>query len=124
MIMNNSINWFEIPVNDITRARDFYEKIFQQKLIAKELMGYQIMIFPSDYGAVSGALVQGDGYKPSVHGSIVYLNGGPDLQNILNRVINAGGKILVPKTIMDESMGYFAFILDCEGNKIALHSMQ
>jgi hypothetical protein len=53
---------------------------------------------------------------------LVYLDGGNDLQDILNRVESAGGKILLPKTMISEEIGYMAIFLDSEGNKQALHS--
>jgi len=51
------------------------------------------------------------------------LNGNPDLQNILNRVVNAGGTIMVPKMEISPEYGYMAVIMDTEGNRIGLHSI-
>jgi uncharacterized protein len=51
------------------------------------------------------------------------LNCEPDLQVILNRVENAGGKILEPKTDIGNNLGFWALILDSEGNRVAFHSM-
>ena len=55
-------------------------------------------------------------------GAVIYLNANPDLQLVLNRVEKAGGKILMPKVLIDENTGNMAFILDTEGNKVGLHS--
>ena len=68
--------------------------------------------------------MQGEGYVPSLEGSLVYLNGGNNLNVILNRVESAGGEIFVPKTQITDELGYYAVFLDCEGNKVALHSIQ
>jgi len=88
-------------------------------------MGNDLMGFlPADpmQGGIGGAIIKGDGYEPCNKGTIVYLNGGDDLQVLLDRVEAAGGKVLTPKTHITEEIGYFAFFLDTEGNKVALHS--
>lgn len=122
--MNHLINWFEIPVTDFERAMEFYEKILGMEIQQAEMMGSRMGFFPSDGKNVSGALVQGNDYKPSTEGITLYLNGGDDLQLILEKVKNQKGKILVPKTQISPEMGYFAMFMDCEGNKMALHSMK
>lgn len=120
--MTNALNWFEIPVSDIDRARKFYETIFDQELNAMEATeGFPMAMFPSEDG-IGGAIVQGEGYIPSQEGTIVYLNGGEDLNNALNKVEAAGGKVVVPKSDIGEN-GFFAFFIDSEGNKVGLHSM-
>ena len=53
---------------------------------------------------------------------MAYLDGGSDLNNILNRIESAGGKIEIPKTQITPEIGYFAVFIDTEGNKVALHS--
>jgi len=60
--------------------------------------------------------------KPSKDGIIIYLNGGDDLSNILNRIEPAGGKVLVPKRQISEKIGYYALFLDTEGNRLGLFS--
>jgi predicted enzyme related to lactoylglutathione lyase len=63
-------------------------------------------------------------YAPSsTQGALLYLNGNPDLQNILSKVVEAGGKIMVPKTQISPEHGYMAVFTDAEGNRIALHSI-
>lgn len=82
-------------------------------------------MFPvDDSEGVGGALIESEGnYNPSLtDGPLVYLNGNPDLQHILNRVENAGGKIMVPKTQISPEYGFMAIIQDTEGNRIAFHS--
>ena len=68
-----------------------------------------------------GCIIHGDGYVPSAEGVTVYLNCNPDLQDMLDRVEEAGGSILMPKTSIGEN-GWVASIMDSEGNKIGLHS--
>ena len=121
--MKNSLNWFEIPVTDFERAKKFYSEIFDFKMPSTQVMGYDMAFFDMEKGGVGGAIVYGEGYFPSHKGSLVYLNAQPDLQIVLDRVEKSGGHILVPKTLIDDALGYFAFITDTEGNKVALHSM-
>ncbi len=71
---------------------------------------------------VSWVIVKGEGYEPSSDGVIIYLNGGDNLQLILDKVETNHGQIVVPKTLIGEENGYFALFLDTEGNKIGLHS--
>jgi len=67
-------------------------------------------------------LVQHEMYKPSADGAVIYLNGNPDLALPLSKVEGAGGKIVMPKTLITEEIGYMAFFIDTEGNKVAMHS--
>jgi hypothetical protein len=118
------ISWFEIPVADLDRARKFYEAIFGSTLHERNLANQlRMAVFPVESGAVGGALCQHPGfYRPSHDGTLVYLNGDPDLQLVLSRVAPAGGKVIVPKTQISPEHGYMAVFEDSEGNRIALHS--
>jgi len=119
----NALNWFEISASDISRAKKFYETIFDIEMQDQEMMGMQMAFFPGDMtGKVSGGLVQGPMHKPSADGAKIYLNGNPDLGNALGKVEAAGGKVLMPKTKITDDIGYMAFFSDTEGNTVALHS--
>ena len=123
--MSSALNWFQIPVLDAARARAFYETVCGVEL--QDIMPgapMQMWGFPSDpaKGEVGGALVCGEGAVPSATGTMVFLNGGDDLQVMLDRVEGAGGRILAPKTKIDDETGYFAVIADTEGNTVGLHS--
>lgn len=120
----NALNWFEISVSDIKRAKTFYETIFGIEMPEQEMMGMQMAFFPAEdmNGKVSGALVQSPSHKPSMEGSVIYLNGNPDLNNALNKAESAGGKVTMPKTLISDEVGYMAFLIDTEGNNIGLHS--
>jgi hypothetical protein len=74
---------------------------------------------------VGGALCDSGGFhKPSAtEGPLIYLNANPDVQQVLDKVEGAGGKILVPKTEISPEYGHMAVILDTEGNRIAMHSV-
>lgn len=120
----NAINWFEIPVTDIDRAKKFYETIFAITMTPLEMMGMKMAMFPGDgsNGKISGSLVKSQMHQPGATGSIVYLNANPDLTIVLERVTKGGGSVVMSKTLIDESTGYMAFITDTEGNRIGLHS--
>ncbi|MEP7255871.1 MAG: VOC family protein [Ferruginibacter sp.] len=120
----NALNWFEIPVADISRAKKFYETIFGIEMPEQEMMGMKMAFFPAEdmNGKVSGSLVQGPMHKPSAEGSKIYLNGNPDLSNALSKIEKAGGKVQMPKTKINDEIGYMAFFSDTEGNAVALHS--
>lgn len=124
--MQNAISWFEIPTTELERATKFYETIFKLKLAPLDLEDIKMRMFPiENQTGVGGALVYSGGFhKPSsTDGPLIYLNGNPDLQNILDRVEDAGGKIMVPKTEISPEYGYMAVIIDTEGNRIGLHSI-
>jgi uncharacterized protein len=125
--MNNAISWFEIPTTDINRAQKFYETIFSISMIPMDLPNIKMRMFPLDdmQNGVGGALVDSGGFhKPSLtDGPLVYLNGNPDVQNVLGKVETAGGKIMVPKTEISPEYGFMAVFTDTEGNRMALHSI-
>ena len=120
----NALNWFEISVNDISRATKFYETIFGILLLQQEMMGMKMAFFPAEdmNGKVSGGLVQGPMHKPSADGAKIYLNGNPDLSNALSKIEKAGGKVLMRKTKITDEIGFMAYFTDTEGNTVALHS--
>lgn len=125
--MNNAISWFEIPTSDISRAQQFYETIFNIKMSVLDLPQIKMRMFPLDnpMTGVGGAIVDSGGFhKPSLtEGPLIYLNGNPDVQIILDRVEAAGGKIMVPKTTISDEYGDMAVLIDTEGNRIALHNV-
>jgi uncharacterized protein len=121
--MQNMVSWFEIPSSDFARAVGFYKDILGVEIQEMDMFGTKMGMFPSDGENVSGAIVHGEEYKPSSDGVTVYLNGGENLQTILDKVEPNGGTVIVPKTQITEEFGCFAMFTDTEGNKVALHSM-
>jgi len=120
----NAINWFEIPVTDIARAKKFYETILEIEMTPMEMMGMKMAMLPYDSskGTVGGALVQSERHTPGATGAVIYLNANPDLDLVFNRIEKAGGKTSMPKTLIDKNTGYMAFFTDTEGNTVGLHS--
>ncbi len=121
--MENLINWFEIPVKDFTRAVSFYRAILGLEIRETEMFGTKMGFFPTDGTNVSGAIVWGEDYEPSTNGVVAYLNGGNDLQTVLDKVESNNGKVIVAKTQISPEMGYFGMFIDTEGNKMAVHSI-
>jgi len=119
--IKNYVNWFEIPVLNLKRAMAFYNHMYDIKMETTELNEYAMAFFPTDNG-IGGALVMGPGSIPSETGSLIYLNGGEDLQVLLTKVGSAGGRVVLEKTKIDDDSGFFALFIDTEGNKLALHS--
>ncbi len=125
--MKSAISWFEIPSTDLDRATKFYENIFNVTLIPMDMPSIRMRMFPVEdqVNGIGGAVVHSGGFhKPSLtDGPLIYLNGNPDLQLVLDRVVAAGGSIMVPKTEISPEYGFMAVIIDSEGNRIGLHSI-
>lgn len=120
--MNSFISIFEIPATDITRAINFYKEILGVEIEKLEFPGMEMGLFPYQDQIVTGVIIKGEGSEPSSKGVTIYLNGGDNLQPILDKVEGNGGKIIIPKTPHADESGFFAIFHDSEGNKIGLHS--
>lgn len=120
--MKSFVSIFEIPATDISRAVNFYQSILEINIEKMEFPEMQMGIFPYEDQMVSGVIIKAEGYQPSADGVTIYLNGGDNLQVILDKVEKNGGEIIVRKTPHADESGYFALFLDSEGNKIGLHS--
>jgi predicted enzyme related to lactoylglutathione lyase len=125
--MQNAISWFEIAATDLDRAQKFYEAIFGISMTPLDLPNIKMRMFPLDdmMTQVGGALVDSGGFHKvsATDGPLIYLNANPDVQNVLDKVVNAGGSIIVPKTEISPEYGFMAVISDTEGNRIGLHSV-
>ena len=120
--MHHLSNWIEIPAIDLERAKKFYSEILGTKLIDMRIGNTEYAIFSTEDQFNSGALACGKSYKPSQSGGLIYLNGGKDLSEILNRVQKAGGKVLLEKKFLAKEAGFIGYFTDTEGNKIGLQS--
>ena len=122
-MFQHAINWVEIPVSDFERAKKFYSTIYDyempEMMMGPNRMGF--LLFDRANGGIGAAIVKGEGYLPSPQGIKVYLNAGSGLDTILDRVVSAGGKVLLPKTLIAPDMGFMASFEDTEGNIISLH---
>jgi predicted enzyme related to lactoylglutathione lyase len=120
-VFKNFVSWFEIPAYNHYRSVAFYNYIYGIQMTSVELNGFAMGFFPAESG-IGGAIVSGPGCVPSEIGPLLYLNGGEDLNNVLSKVNEAGGRVIMEKTFLSESAGYFAMFIDSEGNRLALHS--
>lgn len=118
---SNPIVWCEIYVQDMDRAKSFYESVFQMTLEKLESPGMDMWAFPMamDKVAASGALVKMEGVKSGGSGTIPYFHC-DEVATELERVVAAGGQIQQPKTSIGQ-YGFMALIVDTEGNTIGLH---
>jgi hypothetical protein len=103
------------------------QKIFMAKYLTLSCKKWICRVLKWDFSPATNkvwvvVLLTGDGNKPNAEGTLVYLNGGDDLNIPLNRVETAGGKVLMPKTSIGEN-GNMAIFMDTEGNRVAFHSM-
>ncbi len=119
--LKHFINWFDIPAYNFERAMAFYNAIYIIEMEFTEVNGYSMAFFPAKAG-IGGAIVTGEGCVPNTTGPLLYLNGGRDLNVVLGRIEAAGGRVIMPKTLINEAVGFFALFLDTEGNRLALHS--
>lgn len=119
--MINPVNYFEIPVTDLSRAIKFYEAVFECRLETRTVDGNQMAVFPGslDQPGISGALACGTSYKPSIDGTRIYF-ASSNIRAVLERVLKNGGRIEYPVTEIGE-LGSVAEFIDSEGNRIALH---
>jgi uncharacterized protein len=118
----NALNWFEIPVTDLARAKRFYGSLLQTDLREETIDGTSMAILPYQQGGVGGALVAGPQFVPSTEGAVVYLNAGEDIDGALARVEAGGGKVVLGRTELPRDIGSIAHFLDTEGNRVALHA--
>jgi len=120
----NMIGWFEIPVSNMERAKAFYEAVFNVEINVVDFGGVLMGWFPEGdvnaHGA-SGSLIKQETYIPSQEGTTIYFIS-DDVQNELDRIEAAGGKIYQAKTQISEEHGYMGVFIDTEGNRVALHS--
>jgi uncharacterized protein len=121
---SNPVGWFEIYVQDLDRAKKFYESVFQLKLEKLNSPGMEIWSFPMDlnrWGA-GGALVKMDGVPSGGNSTLVYFSC-DDCSIEESRVEKFGGRIHRNKTSIGE-YGFISLVLDTEGNMFGLHSLQ
>ncbi len=122
-MQRDAITWFEIPARDLERAQRFYEALLEQPLRREAMGGATMAVFPAAEDGAKGCLHSGAGaLQPSAEGTLVYLDAGPSLDAALARATAQGARIATPRTALPPGMGYFAHIVDIEGNRVGLHS--
>jgi predicted enzyme related to lactoylglutathione lyase len=119
----NPVTWFEIYVENMERAKNFYEQVFDCVLVSQPTDGsFELFQFPDaihSNGAM-GALVKHPMRKPSLDGTLIYFNC-DDCAIQSSIALQNGGQLFKPKWSIGPN-GYLAIIGDTEGNAIGLHS--
>jgi len=118
--MFNAVNWFEIPTANLERAVAFYEAMLGTRLKRAVFGGTEHAMFLADKDGAGGALTSDKRTKPSLEGTLVYLNAKKDIDGCIERATRAGGRIVLPKTDIGDP-GFIAIVADTEGNRVALH---
>jgi len=122
----NPVCWFEIYVQDLARATNFYQTVLATELtkIESPMPELEMMAFPMEMNGAgaAGALVKMEGVPSSVGGTLAYFSC-EDCSTEAARVEAAGGKIFKEKMSIGPH-GFIALALDTEGNMFGLHSQK
>jgi predicted enzyme related to lactoylglutathione lyase len=121
---SNPVRWFEIYVQDMGRAKRFYESVFQVKLEKLSSPEIEMWAFPMlmDKPGSSGALIKMEGFPSGGNSTLVYF-ACADCSVEAARVVPSGGRIHREKMSIGQ-YGFIALAYDTEGNMFGLHSMQ
>ena len=124
MAQRNAVRWFEIYVQDMARARHFYETVFDTRLERLNSGDLEMWAFPTarDCDGCSGALVRMEGVRSGGNSTLVYF-GCDDCAVESGRIERAGGRVHRDKMSIGE-YGHVVLALDPEGNMIGLHSLR
>lgn len=120
----NPVNWFDIHVSNLDKAKQFYETVFNTKLVD----------FPPEFGRqsgfpfdpegmnITGALVETETVERNSNSTVVYFES-KDCTTEETRVVEAGGNVIRPKMSIGE-FGFVSIVMDPDGNTIGLHSRE
>lgn len=120
----NPVVWFEIYVQDMDRAKCFYEKMLALELVQLPNENMEMLVFPmldNSPGAM-GALVKMEGCLSGGNSTLVYF-ACDDCAIEAARAKEQGGQIFKEKFSIGEH-GFIALVADLDGNMIGLHSMR
>jgi predicted enzyme related to lactoylglutathione lyase len=120
---SNPVNWFEIYVSDMERAKHFYESVLALKLEKLPSPDMEYWAFPmqTDRVGAGGALARMEGASPGPGGTLIYFSC-EDCAVEESRVEPAGGRVQKAKMSIGE-YGFMSLVMDSEGNLIGLHSL-
>jgi predicted enzyme related to lactoylglutathione lyase len=123
-VTSNPVGWFEIYVQDINRAKAFYQSVLKNQFQKLESPGIEMWAFSMQPGAkgASGALVRMEGFPSGGNSTIVYFTC-EDCSVEAKRASAHGGKIFKEKFSIG-AYGFIALVTDTEGNMIGLHSVK
>ncbi|MCB2200967.1 VOC family protein [bacterium] len=107
------VNYFEIIGKDAKKLQNFYQNVFDWTILPIEEMGGYGLVNPKENGGADGAV--GAAMMPEEPtGNRIYCMV-PDLDATLEKVVAAGGKVVIPPTEIPD-MVTFALYADPEGN--------
>ncbi|OFY71552.1 MAG: hypothetical protein A3G23_04725 [Bacteroidetes bacterium RIFCSPLOWO2_12_FULL_37_12] len=137
----NIISWFEIPASNFNRAVKFYRNTLEVEIELHNFNGIAHGVFkiPGEpANRITGAIIDCPEKRSDNVGPVLFFSAGTEMVEVLNRIVAEGGKILlnktlirdiiskdkaiIPKTLIDHNVGYYAYFLDSEGNKMGLFS--
>jgi len=123
-MVNNPVGWFEIYVQDMPRAKKFYESVFQVRLERLSSPKIEMWGFPSsmERTGASGSLVVMEGVASGGNSTLVYFSC-DDCAVEAARVTSFGGKLHREKISIGQ-YGFIALVVDTEGNMFGLHSLK
>lgn len=139
--MNHSaLVWVQIPAENITRAADFYNRVFGYEFFFEDLNNIPHAVFKPDAKGnrpVNGALVEVKNKPAEMQGCVLFFEATGRFETLVENIERNGGKILVKKTLItkkidattglipntyiDGKPGYFVHFMDSEGNKMGLY---
>jgi uncharacterized protein len=133
---HGQIVWFEIPVGNLNRAINFYSDVLLIKVERIKLLDQEQGYLSKGNGTISGVLIKKENYQPGLGCTLFFYV--VDITEILKNVTEYNGTIITAKTLLkqkntsgntvitnnliDQNVGYYAEILDSEGNRIGLYS--
>lgn len=121
----SAISWFEIPATRLDEAQAFYAAVLGCTLRREAMGPSQGAVFPYQGDGVGGALLCGPtAPAPSAGGTLVYLDASPSLDAAVARAQAAGGRVALARQALQPGMGFFAHIIDLDGNRVGLHALQ
>lgn len=116
--MKKLIEWVDIPTTDINRAVDFYNHVLSLQISIVDC-GNEMMAF---FSTGEGSLYYSSDSKPSINGAIISFNVPDSIEDTLKRALEKGAKVIIGKTKIEaQGRGYFANIIDSEGNRVGLY---
>lgn len=120
---HNPVGWFEIYVDDMARAKKFYESVFQITLekLNSDLDMWAFPMAMNKWGA-GGALIKMEGFGAGGNSVIVYFSC-EDCAVEEARAGSSGGRVEKTKFSIGQ-YGFISLVFDSEGNMIGLHSVK
>jgi predicted enzyme related to lactoylglutathione lyase len=116
--MPNAIVHFEIPADDVSRAKKFYEETFGWNISDPMNMNYFFVMTKEEgeMGINGGLMARQSPGQPFMN----YV-GVDSIDTYLKKVEGAGGTVVLPKQEIGTGMGWIAAFKDTEGNLMGLH---